>query len=69
MDAIKELSLYDKGVVSSLYLCFRLKDDSVAEQPYIRHFFECGMLNREIYAFAQEGPRNHGLRGEISVYR
>lgn len=61
MGAIKELSLYDEGVVSSLYICFRRKRHGLGEQAFLRHFFESGMLNREIYAFAQEGARNHGL--------
>jgi type I restriction enzyme S subunit len=25
------------------------------------HYFEAGLMNREIQAFAQEGARNHGL--------
>ncbi|HPE78548.1 MAG TPA: restriction endonuclease subunit S [Gammaproteobacteria bacterium] len=61
MGAIKELSLYDEGVVSSLYICFRRKRHGLGEQAFLRHFIESGMLNREIYAFAQEGARNHGL--------
>jgi type I restriction enzyme S subunit len=61
MGAIKELSLYDEGVVSSLYICFRRKRHGLGEQVFLRHFVESGMLNREIYAFAQEGARNHGL--------
>jgi len=59
MGAIKLLKIYDKGVVSTLYICFR------AKKGYLPHFFEyyfdAGMLNSEIEHIAQEGGRNHGL--------
>lgn len=58
--AIKRLKLYDKGVVSPLYICFT--PNSKNKCPlYFEHYFEAGMLNREIHAVAQEGARNHGL--------
>lgn len=59
MGAIKRLTRYDKGVVSTLYICFRTKDcfdDSFAEQ-----YFDSGNQNLEIEKVAQEGARNHGL--------
>jgi type I restriction enzyme S subunit len=58
MGAIKRLNNYDKGVVSTLYICFKSKngDDRFWEQ-----YFEAGLLNREIQKIAQEGARNHGL--------
>ena len=58
LGAIKRLTKYEKGVVSTLYICFRAKKcvNSFAEQ-----FFENGGLNREIHKIAQEGARNHGL--------
>ncbi|MEF9962938.1 MAG: restriction endonuclease subunit S [Comamonas sp.] len=61
MGAIKPLMAYDAGVVSSLYLCFRLREDAGADFDFFRHYFEAGMLNREIEGIAQEGARNHGL--------
>lgn len=61
MGAIKPLLEYDAGVVSSLYLCFRLRDDVEADFDFFRHYFEAGMLNKEIEGIAQEGARNHGL--------
>lgn len=58
MGAIKRLSKYDKGVLSSLYIYFEI----IQESPeFYEHYFEGGMLNREIYKIAQEGARNHGL--------
>lgn len=59
--AIKPLDRYEAGVVSSLYLCFRLTDNKTHCHSYFRHYFEGGFFNREIYAIAQEGARNHGL--------
>lgn len=59
MGAIKRLTNYDKGVVSTLYICFKNNnnfDDSFAEQ-----YFDSGNQNKEIEKFAQEGARNHGL--------
>lgn len=61
MGAIKPLLAYDAGVVSSLYLCFRLREDADADFDFFRHYFEAGLLNQEIEGIAQEGARNHGL--------
>lgn len=61
MGAIKPLMAYDAGVVSSLYLCFRLRPDVEASFDFFRHYFESGMLNEGIGGIAQEGARNHGL--------
>ena len=61
MGAIKPLLEYESGVVSSLYLCFRLRDDADASLDFFRHYFEAGLFNQEIEGIAQEGARNHGL--------
>lgn len=61
MGAIKPLLAYDAGVVSSLYLCFKLRDEVDADFDFFRHYFEAGLLNQEIEGIAQEGARNHGL--------
>lgn len=61
MGAIKPLLAYEAGVVSSLYLCFRLKEDVDADFDFFRHYLEAGFLNQEIEGIAQEGARNHGL--------
>lgn len=58
--AIKELSLYDKGIVSPLYICMQKTRNNKCPSFYLQ-YFEAGILNREIKAFAQEGARNHGL--------
>lgn len=60
MGAIKPLDRYDSGIVSSLYICFRLAKRGF-DHDFFRHYFEAGLFNREIAAIAQEGARNHGL--------
>ncbi len=60
LGAIKRLDLYEKGVVSSLYICFKLNNTNSCSD-FWKYYFEAGMLNREIKMIAQEGARNHGL--------
>ena len=57
--AIKPLKLYEKGVVSTLYICFRCKDPNAI--GFWEQYFDAGIFDREITAIAQEGARNHGL--------
>ncbi|EFV39269.1 MULTISPECIES: restriction endonuclease subunit S [Enterobacterales] len=59
MGAIKMLSNYEKGVVSTLYICFKLNDEQSC--GFYQHYFESGLQNRAIEKVAQEGARNHGL--------
>lgn len=59
MGAIKMLSNYEKGVVSTLYICFKLNDEQSCD--FYQHYFESGLQNRSIEKVAQEGARNHGL--------
>ena len=58
--AIKRLTRYDAGIVSPLYICFRIKNKSISDE-YLDQYFEVGVMNHEIQACAQEGARNHGL--------
>lgn len=58
--AFKPLERYDSGIVSSLYICFRLSGTD-HDHAFFRHYFEAGLFNREVAAIAQEGARNHGL--------
>ena len=59
MGAIKRLNNYEKGVVSTLYICFNTKSNISGE--FYEQYFNAGLLNREIHKIAQEGARNHGL--------
>ena len=65
--AIKQLELYDCGIVSPLYICFTPTKANPCPAFY-RQYFQAGKMNREIQAYAQEGARNHGLLN-ISVCR
>ena len=65
--AIKPLERYEEAVVSSLYLCFAFKTPDEHCHDFFRHYFEAGCFNREIYATAQEGARNHGLLNVSAV--
>jgi type I restriction enzyme, S subunit len=59
MGAIKRLKKYDKGVVSTLYICFCF-DENISLN-FMEQYFEFGLHNKEIEKVAQEGARNHGL--------
>ncbi|WP_348799355.1 restriction endonuclease subunit S [Flavobacterium adhaerens] len=59
MGAIKRLKRYEKGIVSTLYICFRFK--KTVSIDFIEQYFESGIQNSEIEKIAQEGARNHGL--------
>lgn len=60
MGAIKRLNKYEKGVVSTLYICFRVKKNN-SNVDFLEHYFDNGKINREISKIAQEGARAHGL--------
>ena len=57
--AIKQLTRYDEGIVSPLYICFTPKAGT--NTAFYTQYFEGGRYNHEIYRVAQEGARNHGL--------
>lgn len=57
--AIKPLKLYEVGVVSTLYICFRCKEQHQID--FWEQYFDAGALDKSIMAIAQEGARNHGL--------
>ena len=59
--AIKRLTRYDKGVVSTLYICFSIQNNFSGD--YFEQYFDSGLQNREISKVVQEGARNHGLLG------
>ncbi len=59
--AIKRLDRYDEGVLSTLYICFALRENAPATSDFITHLFESGVLNDEIASITQVGARAHGL--------
>jgi len=59
LGAIKRLTKYNKGVVSTLYIIFKAKNKVAIS--FLEQLFEGGILNKELHKIAQEGARNHGL--------
>ena len=59
--AIKPLKLYENGVVSPLYICFRIKDEKLFVNTFFEYYFESELIHKEIDKISQEGARNHGL--------
>lgn len=56
---VRRLELYDKGAVSTLYICFKHKEN--INPLYLLQYFDSGKLNRQLLAISHEGARNHGL--------
>ena len=58
--SIKRLELYPMGAVSTLYLCFAIKEDVVISD-LAKWYFESTQWHRGISQICAEGARNHGL--------
>lgn len=58
--AIKRLKKYSTGIVSPLYICFRMNTNLV-DVNYVEFAFDSGVLNKELDMVTQEGARNHGM--------
>lgn len=59
MGAIKRLNKYEIGVVSSLYICFKLTEK--IDNNFIESYFDTGLTNEQLTRVSAEGARNHGL--------
>ncbi|UWX54342.1 restriction endonuclease subunit S [Maribacter litopenaei] len=59
MGAFKRLDDFDKAVVTTLYICFRLKEN--VDSNFMNQFFEAGRMKQGLMRIAQEGGRAHGL--------
>lgn len=59
--AIKRLDSCSQGVLSTLYLCFAIKDEKQFHSDFLVHLFESSNLNRQLRSICQEGARSHGL--------
>ena len=57
--AVKRLNLYDKGVVSSLYICFR--NNEKIDSNFLQQYFETTKWYNQLSEISVEGARNHGL--------
>ena len=61
MGAIKRLTAFDKAVVTTLYICFKLKNQSTINIDFFEQYCESGIFNKELVKIANEGGRAHGL--------
>jgi type I restriction enzyme S subunit len=61
MGAIKRLNNFEKGVVTTLYICFALQNTDLHCPDFFEQFFEAGLMNRGLEKIAHEGGRAHGL--------
>lgn len=59
--ATKRLNDFEKAVVTTLYICFRIKDENQNSGDFFEYFFESGILNKGLSKVANEGGRAHGL--------
>ena len=58
--SIKRLELYDKGAVSTLYLCFSI-NENVVMSDLAKWYFESSQWYQGVNEICAEGARNHGL--------
>ena len=58
--SIKRLELYPMGAVSTLYLCFVIKEE-VVNSDLAKWYFESAQWYKGINNICAEGARNHGL--------
>lgn len=58
--AVKRLDHYDKGVLSTLYICFKI-NETIVDSDYLAYYFESSKWHRGLSNIAGEGARNHGL--------
>lgn len=61
MGAIKRLNIFKSGVVTTLYICFRLIEKSLDNASFYENYFESGLLIEPLRQIAHEGGRAHGL--------
>ena len=58
--AVKRLDNYDEGVLSTLYICFKI-NETIVDSDYLAYYFESAKWHKGLSDIAGEGARNHGL--------
>ena len=58
--SIKRLNEYEKGCLSTLYVCFGITSDEV-DSDYLECFFDTLNWYHDVATICAEGARNHGL--------
>lgn len=58
---VKRLDLYEKGVLSTLYIVFAIKNQQEINSDFMTVFFDTDRWHKGVAERAAEGARNHGL--------
>ncbi len=59
--AIKRLDCYENGVLSTLYIVFEIKDETLVNSDFLVAYYNTNLWHKGIHEIAAEGARNHGL--------
>ena len=59
--AVKRLDRYGKGVLSTLYILFRILNEQQVDSEYLVSYYCTNLWHTEVQKIAAEGARNHGL--------
>ena len=59
--AVKRLDLYEKGVLSTLYIVFAPRNEQQIDSDFLTVFFDTDRWHKGVAERAAEGARNHGL--------
>ena len=66
LGSIKRLDKYEKGALSSLYICFAI-DEQYIDSDYATYYFDSDKWHKEVSLCVAEGARNHGLLNVSNV--
>lgn len=59
--SIKRLEKYDMGALSTLYICFKNKNDELVDPEFLSYYFDSQKWCKEVYMICTEGARHHVL--------
>ena len=59
--AIKRLDKYENGVLSTLYIVFKIRNEDEVNSDFLVTYYDTSNWHKDIQAIAAEGARNHGL--------
>ena len=59
--AIKRLDRYENGVLSTLYIVFEIKDETLVNSDFLVAYYNTNLWHKGIHEIAAEGARNHAL--------
>ena len=57
---VKRLDNCDEGVLSTLYICFKI-NETIVDSDFLTYYFESTKWHKGLSDIADEGARNHGL--------